>query len=52
MIFGLLGWIICLMANQEIIGLFIGIFASILGLILGTVLDSRFMKSQEHVRTT
>lgn len=52
MIFGLIGWIICLLANQEIIGLFIGIFASILGLILGTVLDSRFMKSQEHVRTT
>ncbi len=52
MIFGLVAWIICLIAHQEVLGLFFGILASIFGLIIGTMIDSSVMKSRENVRTT
>jgi Na+/proline symporter len=49
MIFGLIAWVVCLIADQEIIGLFVGIAASLVGLIAGTWLDSLVKNEVEHV---
>jgi Na+/proline symporter len=49
MIFGLIAWIVCLIVDQEIIGLYVGIAASLFGLILGTLFDSLFKVEIEHV---
>ena len=49
MIFGLIAWVVCLIVDQEVIGLFVGIVASLVGLILGTWFDSSFKNEIKHV---
>jgi hypothetical protein len=46
---GLIAWVVCLIADQEIIGLFVGLAASLVGLILGTWSDSLVKTEIEHV---